>query len=239
MRLNRLLAPKIVPLWHASNESQAIALRLRLYLTVLLAIVSVALPPLVWAQSTPSNAPQTLLIVGDSLSSEYGIGRQTGWVHLLRNKLAQDKIPVQVINASISGDTTSGGLTRLPALLSEHRPQIVLIELGGNDALRGLSLAMTTENLTKMVQLSQAQGAKVILAGMQIPPNYGIQYTTEFKALYPKVAQQTQSALIPFLLAGLEDRPDLFISDNIHPNEAAQPIILNNVWPILMKQLVR
>ncbi len=176
-----------------------------------------------------------ILIVGDSLSSEYGIVRNTGWVQLLRIKLSQQNINALVINASISGDTTSGGLTRLPALLKQHQPNVVLIELGGNDALRGLSLTTSEQNLTDMIKLAQAEGAKVILAGMQIPPNYGQQYTSQFKKMFETISQNTQTALIPFFLAGLETRSDLFISDNIHPNEAAQEIILNNVWPTLIK----
>lgn len=179
----------------------------------------------------PSN---TMVIVGDSLTSEYGIRRNTGWVQLLRDKMA-DSIanPPNVINASISGDTTSSGLTRLPALLKEYQPAIVLIELGGNDALRGLSLDMTRDNLTEMITLSQAAGAKVILAGMQIPPNYGPAYTKQFRDLFPEVAQQTNAQLVPFLLAGLELDRSLFIEDGIHPAEHAQPILLENVWAVL------
>lgn len=190
------------------------------------------------ASAAPSATPVQeikILIVGDSLSSEYGIVRNTGWVQLLRAKLAQQHINALVINASISGDTTSGGLTRLPALLKQHQPSVVLIELGGNDALRGLSLLITEQNLTDMIKFAQAEGAKVVLAGMQIPPNYGQQYTSQFKKMYETISQNTQTALIPFFLAGLETRPDLFISDNIHPNEVAQEIILNNVWPTLIK----
>lgn len=183
----------------------------------------------------PSN---TMVIVGDSLSSEYGIRRNTGWVQLLRDKMA-DSIanPPTVINASISGDTTSSGLTRLPALLKEYQPAIVLIELGGNDALRGLSLDMTRDNLTEMITLSQAAGAKVILAGMQIPPNYGPAYTKQFRDLFPEVAQQTNAQLVPFLLAGLELDRSLFIEDGIHPAEHAQPILLENVWAVLESAL--
>lgn len=179
----------------------------------------------------PSN---TMVIVGDSLSSEYGIRRNTGWVQLLRDKMAASMpTPPRVVNASISGDTTSSGLTRLPALLKEYQPAIVLIELGGNDALRGLSLDMTRDNLTEMITLSQAAGANVILAGMQIPPNYGPAYTKQFRDMFPAVAQQTKAYLIPFLLAGLELDRSLFIEDGIHPAEHAQPILLDNVWTVL------
>ncbi len=186
------------------------------------------------ASSRGSEEPERILIVGDSLSSEYGIRRQSGWVELLRLRLTEkDLQPIQVINASISGDTTSGGVSRLPALLAQHRPTIVIIELGGNDALRGLSMAMTRDNLTRMVEMSQKGGARAILAGMQIPPNYGPSYAESFKNVFPQVARQTQSALIPFLLAGLETDRSLFIEDGIHPSEKAQPRILENVWEVL------
>lgn len=184
------------------------------------------------AQTASLDRP--ILIVGDSLSSEYGIKRQTGWVELLRARLAQRfPEPPAVINASISGDTTSGGLTRLPALLKEHEPAIVIIELGGNDALRGLSLDMTRENLSRMLQLSSEAGAKTVLTGMQIPSNYGPAYTEAFRDLYPEVAESTGAVLVPFFLAGLETDRNLFIEDGIHPSEQAQPILLDNVWPAL------
>jgi acyl-CoA thioesterase-1 len=138
-----------------------------------------------------------------------------------------------VINASISGDTTSGGVSRLPMLLKKHQPTLVIVELGGNDALRGLSLEMTRTNLTNMVVQSQQSGAKVVLAGMQIPANYGPAYSEAFKELYVDIAQQTGAELIPFLLAGLETDRSLFIEDGIHPAEQAQPILLENVWATL------
>jgi len=180
------------------------------------------------------NTINRILIVGDSLSSEYGIRRQTGWVELLRERLADHKpSPATVINASISGDTTSGGVSRLPALLEDHKPDLVLIELGGNDALRGLSMSMTRDNLTRMVEMAQQSGARVVLAGMQIPPNYGPVYSEAFRAVFTEVAQKTGAGLIPFLLSGLETRRDLFIEDGIHPSEEAQPIILDNVWEVI------
>lgn len=190
------------------------------------------------AVTTPGLHAQPLagpvLVVGDSLSSEYGIRRNTGWVELLRQRLAQQvPSPTPVINASISGDTTSGGLTRLPALLERHKPAVVLIELGGNDALRGLSLDMTRDNLTRMAQLANNAGAQVVIVGMQIPPNYGPAYSNAFKALFEEIAQATKSALVPFLLAGLETDRTMFIEDGIHPAEAAQPRLLDNVWTVL------
>lgn len=185
----------------------------------------------------PNNPPDgsgTIVIVGDSLSSEYGIRRNSGWVQLLRERLSQQhQIPPMIVNASISGDTTSSGLTRLPALLEKQSPDIVIVELGGNDALRGLSLDMTRKNLLDMIELSQSSGATVVLAGMQIPANYGPAYTKQFRDLFPALATQTGAQLIPFLLAGLETDRDLFISDGIHPAEHAQPLLLENVWAVL------
>jgi acyl-CoA thioesterase-1 len=181
-----------------------------------------------------SAASGTIVVLGDSLSSEYGIRRNSGWVQLLRERLAQQNpAPPTIINASISGDTTSSGLTRLPALLAKQAPDIVIVELGGNDALRGLSLDMTRQNLLEMIELSQSTGATVILAGMQIPANYGPAYTKQFRDLFPALATQTGAKLIPFLLAGLETDRDLFIADGIHPAEHAQPLLLENVWAVL------
>jgi acyl-CoA thioesterase-1 len=186
------------------------------------------------ANTSAANLDRPILIVGDSLSSEYGISRQTGWVQLMRNRLQElYTAPPNVINASISGDTTSGGVTRLPTLLEKHAPGLVVIELGGNDALRGLSLDMTLANLTQMIELAQQAGAVTVLTGIQIPSNYGLAYTNAFKNLYLEVAQATGSELVPFLLAGLETDRNLFIEDGIHPSETAQPILLNNVWSTL------
>lgn len=177
-----------------------------------------------------------LLVVGDSMSAEYGLKRGSGWVALLEQRLVQEKIAAKVVNASVSGDTTSGGRTRLPALLARHRPAVVVIELGGNDALRGLPLAMTEANLAAMVRAAKASGAQVLLAGIQVPPNYGKRYTDDFAALFGRVAQAEKVALLPFLLKGVGDAPnaaELFQADRIHPNEAAQPTLLANVWPLL------
>ncbi len=193
---------------------------------------------------TPAGAAggASILVVGDSLSAEYGLKRGSGWVALLDARLAQKKVPATVINASISGDTTSGGRTRLPGLLKQHRPAVVILELGGNDALRGLPLAMTRANLDAMAQASKASGAKVVIAGMQLPPNYGRQYGDEFAALFATVARSEGSALVPFLLKGVADGPQaeaMFQSDRIHPVAAAHPIILDNVWPVLAPLLPR
>lgn len=185
-------------------------------------------------------AARTILVVGDSLSAEYGLKRGEGWVALLEKRLADRKIPAKVVNASISGDTTSGGRSRLPALLAQHKPDIVVIELGGNDALRGLPLAMTEQNLARMTEDAQKAGARVLLVGMQMPPNYGADYTSRFAALYPKVAKAHKAAFVPSLLAGVGDAPDadsLFQSDRIHPKAQAHPRMLDNVWPALTKLL--
>jgi acyl-CoA thioesterase-1 len=182
----------------------------------------------------------TILIVGDSLSAEYGLKRGTGWVALLEKQLAKEKKSAKVVNASISGDTTSGGRSRLAALLASHKPSIVVIELGGNDALRGLPLDMTEANLTAMTQAAKTAGAKVLLLGMQVPPNYGAAYATNFSGLFSSVAKAEKVALIPFFLAGVADTADataLFQADRIHPNQQAQPKMLANVWPELKKLL--
>jgi acyl-CoA thioesterase I len=181
-----------------------------------------------------------ILVVGDSLSAEYGLARGTGWVALLQQKLAQEKPGVQVINASISGETTSGGRSRMPALLQKHQPSHVVIELGGNDALRGLPLKMTQDNLQSMTRQAQAAGAQVLLLGMQMPPNYGPDMARQFEAAYAQVAKSQKAALVPFFLKGVGDDPEplkWFQADRIHPNEAAQPRMLANVWPTLKKQL--
>jgi len=179
-------------------------------------------------------------VLGDSLSAEYGLARGTGWVALLQKQVAQSHPDTDIVNASISGETTSGGRTRLPALLKAHQPTHVVIELGGNDALRGLSLAMTRDNLTFMATAAKEAGAKVLLLGMQMPPNYGPELTRQFAALYPAVAKATGAALVPFFLKGVGDDADptrWFQADRIHPNEAAQQRMLGNVWPELQKQL--
>ncbi|BBL24747.1 MULTISPECIES: arylesterase [Comamonas] len=177
-----------------------------------------------------------ILILGDSLSAEYGLARGTGWVTLLEQRLAQQHPNASVVNASISGETTAGGRSRLPALLKQHQPQIVVIELGGNDALRGLPLQQTEENLRLMLQVSKESGAKGLLVGMQMPPNYGASYGRDFAQIYTRVAQDTRTPLVPFLLKGVADIPNaaaLFQADRIHPRAEAQPLMLDNVWPTL------
>jgi acyl-CoA thioesterase-1 len=190
---------------------------------------------LAWAAPAP-----VILVVGDSLSAEYGLKRGTGWVALLESRLAQQKIPAKVVNASVSGDTTSGGRARLPGLLARYKPTHVVLELGGNDALRGLPLTMTEANLVAMTEAAQKAGARVLLVGMQVPPNYGTDYANRFSGLFEKVAKERRTGLVPFLLAGVADGPEptkLFQADRIHPSEEAHPRMLENVWPELKKLL--
>lgn len=203
-----------------------------------LALAALAGAP-VRAQS-PGSA--RLLVVGDSLSAEYGLVRGSGWVALLEQRLAAEQLPFKLVNASVSGDTTSGGRSRLPALLAQHRPEIVVIELGGNDALRGLPLTMTQANLAEMTRVAQAAGARVLLVGMQVPPNYGRRYSDDFAALFATVAKAQGAALVPFLLKGVADGADaasMFQPDRIHPKAEAQPRMLDNVWPVLRPLLKR
>ena len=183
-----------------------------------------------------------VLVVGDSLSSEYGIARGSGWVALLEQRLAREKIAGRVVNASISGETSAGGRSRLAALLQEHRPTVVVLALGGNDALRGLSLEMTRANLEAMTRAAKAAGARVLLVGVQVPPNYGRRYTDEFAALFVQVAKAEGTAVVPFMLAGLNEGPDpaaLYQSDRIHPRAEAHPRVLENIWPALRPLLKR
>ena len=188
--------------------------------------------------ATNASARPVILVLGDSLSAEYGLQRGSGWVQLLANRLQQSGSDYTVVNASISGETTSGGRTRLPSLLKQHRPAIVIIELGGNDGLRGLPVARMQENLTAMVRASQAAGARVVIAGMRIPPNYGREFTERFHQAFIDVAKQHNAALVPFLLEGFSDSTDFFQADRIHPSAQAQAKILQTVWPVLKPLLV-
>lgn len=178
--------------------------------------------------------------MGDSLSAEYGLARGKGWVALLEKKLLADNYTAKVVNASISGDTTSGGRSRLPALLAQHKPTHVIIELGANDALRGLPTNMTSNNLVTMTDAAQKAGAKVLLLGMQLPPNFGGDYGKQFASMFEKVALSKKTGLVPFFLKDVADTADpvkLFQADRIHPKAEAHPIMLNNVWPELKKLL--
>lgn len=188
---------------------------------------------------SPAQRPasgRTVLVVGDSLSAEYGLARGQGWVALLEQRLARERLDWRVVNASVSGDTTAGGRSRLPPLLAEHRPAVVVIELGGNDALRGLPLQSTADNLRTMARAAKAAGARVLLLGMQVPPNYGRRYAEDFSRLFPEVSRSEGASLVPFFLAGIADGPDplaLFQADRIHPKAEAHPRMLDNVWPAL------
>ena len=185
----------------------------------------------------PSTA--RILVVGDSLSSEYGITRGTGWVNLLKQSLTSAQIDTDILNASISGDTTSGGVTRLKRLLDKHHPTLVIIELGGNDALRGLPLDLTRKNLNIMASQARSSGAQVVIVGMQIPPNYGREYTTGFKEMFEAVAKQHDASLVPFLLEGVAADPKYLQADNLHPNELAQPKMMQNVLEVILPLLKR
>jgi acyl-CoA thioesterase-1 len=183
------------------------------------------------ASASAYSAPKTVLVLGDSLSAEYGLARGTGWVSLLDQKLKAEKIDARIVNASISGETTSGGRTRLPALLNQHHPNIVIIELGANDGLRGLPVASAEDNLRSMVSLATKNHAKVLLVGMRMPPNYGRTYTERFAGMYKDVSTQLKAPLVPFMLEGVAQDPAMFQADRLHPLSTAHPIILANIWP--------
>ncbi len=186
---------------------------------------------------TPLALARTLLVVGDSISAGYGLAEGQGWVRLLEQRLQAQKSDYQVVNASISGDTTAGGLARLPPLLAEHRPDVVAIELGGNDGLRGQPLAQFQRNLTALVQQAKQSGARVLLLGMRLPPNYGPRYTDGFAQVYVDVAKAEGVALVPFLLDGVGGDPAFMQPDGIHPRANAQQRLLDNAWPQLQRVL--
>ena len=205
------------------------------YAALLLTLAAAA-----FAEDSPSAGSSPLpkiLIFGDSLSAAYGIGEDEGWVTLLAERLAQEDSELEVVNGSVSGETTTGGRARLPSLLERYNPAFVLIELGGNDGLRGLPLSLMRENLTDMIQLSQTSGATVLIAGMQIPPNYGPRYTEPFFAQYAELAAEFDLYLIPFLIDGIPQQPGLMQADGIHPKAEAQSMILDNFWPVLLEAL--
>jgi acyl-CoA thioesterase-1 len=205
------------------------------YLT--LRLLTTFLLCLVWANSSRGDEEKTVLVFGDSLSASYGIKEEQGWVNLLSEKLRQAQSPYSVINASVSGETSSGGLSRLPAVLAEFQPSVVILELGGNDGLRGLPLTTLQVNLEEMVSLSQQAGAEVLLAGIQIPPNYGPRYTEPFYALFGEIADTEELPFVPFLIDGIPQQPELMQNDGIHPRAEAQHMILDNVWPVLAPML--
>jgi acyl-CoA thioesterase I len=187
--------------------------------------------PAAWSQQP------VILVLGDSLSAGYGLPAGRGWVDLLQQRLTQQKLDYKVVNASISGDTTLGGRNRLPAALAQHRPRIVVLELGGNDGLRGQPVAAIRDNLKAMVRASRAAGARALIVGIRIPPNYGQQYGRKFQDVFAEVARSEKVPLVPFLLEGFADKRDLFQQDNVHPTEEAQALMLDSVWKVLRPML--
>lgn len=193
-------------------------------------LISTALVLLLGGQTALAG---TLLVVGDSISAAFGLDSRQGWVSLLAQRLNEQGYTYKVVNASISGDTSAGGAARLPALLAEHRPSLVIVELGGNDGLRGQPPAQLQQNLAAMVDQARGSGAEVLLLGMQLPPNYGVRYTTAFAQVFTQVAQDKQIALVPFFLEGVGGVPGMMQLDGLHPAAQAQPILLENLWPSL------
>ncbi|MBV7534604.1 arylesterase [Duganella sp. sic0402] len=187
------------------------------------------------AAASAYSAPKTVLVLGDSLSAEYGLSRGTGWVALAEQKLKQNNIDAVIVNASVSGETTSGGRSRLPALLAKHKPDLVVIELGANDGLRGLPVAAAKANLLAMNEAATKANAKVMLIGMRMPPNYGRDYADKFFAMYGVLSKDIKAPLVPFMLDGVAEKPQLFQPDRLHPLAEAHPIILANIWPTLQK----
>ena len=194
-----------------------------------LLVLGLALPAVAY------SAPKTVLVLGDSLSAEYGIARGAGWVALLEQKLKAEGIDARVVNASISGETSSGGRARMPALIRQYQPDIVVIELGANDGLRGLPVPAFDANLRAMTELATKNSARVLLVGMRMPPNYGRDYTNRFTAVYARVARDYKAGLVPFMLDGVAEKSDMFQQDRLHPVAEAHPIILANIWPQFSK----
>ena len=199
----------------------------------------VALCLLGLGQAQAVSRAQNILVLGDSLSASYGLAQTSGWVSLLQQRLAKEKFPQQVINASISGETTSGGLYRMDALLAKHKPSVVILALGANDGLRGLPLKATQANLETMIRGAEKNHAQVLLIGMRLPPNYGPAYTEKFHGLFEQLALKYHTKRVPFLLAPIATQREYFQADGLHPTAAAQPLLLDTVWPVLMPMLVR
>ncbi len=188
-----------------------------------------------FAQLPSALASQPVILVfGDSLSAEYGLKRGSGWVNLMQDRLKEQGFPHRIVNASVSGETTAGGKARLSAVLKKHRPNLVILELGGNDGLRGLPIAQTRNNLRSMASLATNTGAKTLMVGIRVPPNYGTDYARQFDQLFATVARELSLPLVPFLLEGIAENPHMFQADGIHPNEQAQPTMLNHVWTALI-----
>jgi acyl-CoA thioesterase I len=216
----------------------------RLTLYLFLALIFVSSNSYADSNSYAENKMQIILVMGDSLSAGYGIDPKLGWVNLLQENFLSNNVnnnvsnkKGQMINASVSGETTNGGATRLPALIAKHNPTIVIIELGANDGLRGQPLKLMQNNLQLMIDMCKKSGAEVLLVGMQIPTNYGQRYTREFKQIYPQLSEKNKITLVPFLLENVATKTDLFQDDGLHPNAQAQPLIANNVWAQLKKMM--
>lgn len=192
---------------------------------------------LILSNSVYARDSGVILVYGDSLSAAYGMQAKQGWASLMQEQINKQKFPYRIVNASISGETTGGGLARFANTLKSHQPQWVILELGANDGLRGLPVAQMQENLQKMIQLSKQAHAKVILLGMMIPPNYGPRYTQAFKQVFPQLATQEKVALIPFFLQDVAGKPEYLQADGLHPNEIAQPVIMQTVWKTLQPAL--
>lgn len=203
----------------------------------LAAIVLAAL--LLASAATHAGAQRTIMVFGDSLSAAYGLSTDQGWVALLSARIARDNLSWRVVNASVSGETTAGGVRRLPVDLKRHSPSLVVIALGANDGLRGQPVAALRANLEEMIRLARAARAEPVLVGLMIPPNYGIEYAREFRELFPGLAKKSRVPLVPFLLEGVAEKRELFLPDQLHPGAAAQPIILDNVWPTVEPLLRR
>ena len=209
----------------------------RLFSAVKVSVISLSFMGFVaWSMPTFATNPK-ILIYGDSLSAAYGIPQQQGWAALLKKKLAQENLKYEVVNASIGGETTDGGLMRLAGTIRQVKPTIIILELGANDGLRGLPIKNMRNNLSAMIQLCKKSGVNVLLIGMKIPPNYGVKYTEAFSQTYEQLAKQHKVALLPFMLENVAARPDLIQTDGLHPNALGQPVILENIWPELRKLL--
>lgn len=206
------------------------------FLKILIVLPGLLFTNLVMAEAA---SKQTILVFGDSLSAAYGIPKEQGWVNLVAQRVKDNQLPYEVANASVSGETTAGGLSRLPAALKQFKPSIVVIELGANDGLRGLPLDAMKNNLEKMIQASKQTNAQVVLLGMFIPPNYGPKYTNGFKAVFLDLSEKYKTPFIPFFLDGISGHSDLVLEDGLHPNVNAQRKILENVWPTLKPLLVK
>lgn len=183
--------------------------------------------------AAPAPGASTVMVFGDSLSAAYNLSADQGWVHLIGGRIARANLPWRVVNASVSGETTAGGVRRIPEDLKRHKPSVVVIALGANDALRGLPVAGMRSNLEKMIRLARQAHAEPVLVGLMIPPNYGIDYAAEFRDMYADLAKKQKIALVPFLLEGIADKPEMFQGDQLHPTAEAQPRIADNVWPAL------